>query len=222
MPVDEELIPLGPGEVHLWLRETAEVREDPSLLDAAEQDRAARFIREADRHRYVASHLLLRRTLSRYVRTPPGQLVFTREDCPCCGQPHGRPALLGEEGAPHFSLSHAGSLALIAVAARPVGADVEEWPSAEAVAGLADVLHPAERAELAAVGDDRGQFTRLWTRKEAYLKGLGTGLGRAMELDYVGDRQPGPEGWTLADVPARPGFAAAVAVQADTLVIVEH
>ncbi|QMU80088.1 4'-phosphopantetheinyl transferase superfamily protein [Streptacidiphilus sp. PB12-B1b] len=206
--------------MHLWLRETAGVPEEPALLDADERVRAARFVRDADRHRYVASHVLLRRILSRYTGTPPEQLGFTREDCPCCGEPHGRPALAGQARAPHFSLSHAGALVLVAVAAEPVGADVEEWPAADSVAGLAGVLHPAEQAELAAAGHGREAFTRLWTRKEAYLKGLGTGLGRAMELDYVGDRQPGPDGWTLADAPARPGYAAAVALRADTLAIV--
>lgn len=222
--MDKELTPLGPGEVHLWLRETDEVRDDPELLDANERERADRFRREVDRRRYTASHLLLRRTLSRYLPTPPEQLVFTREDCPCCGEPHGRPALAGAGTGPvpHFSLSHAGPLALVAVAAQPVGADVEAWPPADAVAGLAAVMHPAERAELDACGHSPQEFTRLWARKEAYLKGLGSGLGRDLALDYVGDRQPGPDGWTLADVRSGPGFAAAVALHADTLVITER
>ena len=220
--MDEDLTPPGPGVVHLWLRETAAVPAEPDVLDAGERERAARFLREADRDRYTASHLLLRRILARYTGTRPELLRFTREDCPCCGAPHGRPALADPAPGIHFSLSHAGALALVAVATQPVGADVEALPSAESVAGLVSVLHPAEQAELVAEGRTPGAFARLWTRKEAYLKGLGTGLGREPNLDYVGDRQPGPPGWTLADVPAPPGFAAAVALRADTLAAVHR
>ncbi|MBC3842395.1 4'-phosphopantetheinyl transferase superfamily protein [Streptacidiphilus sp. 4-A2] len=200
----EQLTVPGPGEVHLWLRETARIPREPDVLDAEEQARAARFVRPQDRDRYAASHLLLRRILARYTETAPEQLRFTREVCPCCGGPHGRPALADLPSAPHFSLSHAGPLAMVAVAGDPVGADVEQWPAADAIDGLVDVLHPDEQAELKAVGNDLSAFSRLWTRKEAYLKGIGTGLGRAMDLDYVGDRQPAPVGWSLADTAAPP------------------
>jgi len=215
--VDDELPVPEPGVVHLWLRETAAVPGEPDVLDDEERERGARFVRDADRQRYVASHLLLRRVLAQYVAQPPESLRFTREPCPCCDEPHGRPALDGLPDAPHFSLSHAGPLALIAVAADPVGADVEAPPSRESVLGLTDVLHPDEQAEVAAAQHSPEAFARLWTRKEAYLKGLGSGLGRDPKLDYVGDRKPGPFGWTLADAPAPPGFAAAVALRADTL-----
>jgi 4'-phosphopantetheinyl transferase len=55
----------------------------------------------------------------------------------------------------------------------------------------------------------------VWTRKEAYLKGLGIGLGRDLRLDHVGASARGPRqvpGWAIADVAVEPGYAAAVAV----------
>jgi len=220
--VDQELAIPETGVVHLWMRDTAAVPTEPDVLDADEHGRAARFVRDTDRERYIASHLLLRRVLAKYTAVPPELLRFTREECPCCSEPHGRPALDGIAGAPHFSLSHAGPLALIAVASDPVGADVEAHPKASSVEGLTSVLHPAEQDELNAARLDPKAFARLWTRKEAYLKGLGSGLGRDTKLDYVGDRQPGPEGWTLADTPAPPGFAAAIALRAATLRFAEH
>jgi 4'-phosphopantetheinyl transferase len=56
----------------------------------------------------------------------------------------------------------------------------------------------------------------LWTRKEAYLKGLGTGLGRDLALDYLGTAAPElrPPDWHVADLPMPPGHAAAFAVRA--------
>lgn len=195
-----------------------------AVLDAAERERAGRFVRAVDRERYTAAHLMLRRVLGGYLGLPPGRVDLTTEPCPCCGAPHGRPALADTASGLHFSLSHAGPLVLVTVAERVVGADVEALPEPGTVAELASVLHPAERAELAeADGTDRlpQVFARLWTRKEAYLKGLGTGLGRGPELDYVGSRQPGPEGWTLADLDMPSGYAAAVAVNGAAVLPVE-
>ena len=220
--MEPELAVPEPGVVHLWLRETADVPREPDALSRDEQARAARFVHDSDRDRYIASHLLLRRVLARYVPAAAEQLLFTREECPCCGEPHGRPALDGLTGAPHFSLSHAGELTLIAVAADPVGADVEAHPADDSVPGLANVLHPYEQVELKAAQHSPEAFARLWTRKEAYLKGLGSGLGRDTALDYVGDQHPNPDGWTLADAPAPPGFAAAVALRAATLRLDPH
>jgi 4'-phosphopantetheinyl transferase len=95
--------------------------------------------------------------------------------------------------------------------------DVEALPGAAVVADLASVLHPGERAELDALPADRrvAAFAGIWTRKEAYLKGIGTGLGRDPALDYLGGTglAPAPPGWTVTDLDVGPGHAAAFAVQ---------
>jgi 4'-phosphopantetheinyl transferase len=56
----------------------------------------------------------------------------------------------------------------------------------------------------------------MWTRKEAYLKALGTGLSRDPAEDYLGaDAARRPAGWTLLDIFAGPRHNAAVAVLGD-------
>ncbi|MEZ0090384.1 4'-phosphopantetheinyl transferase superfamily protein [Streptacidiphilus sp. EB129] len=206
------------GAVDLWFaREPA--LGPPAVLDQGERERAAAFIRDADRDRYVGAHVMLRHLLGRYLAVPPEAVRLARDRCPCCGADgHGRPIVApGTYREPlHFSLSHAGSLVALAVGSDPVGADVEAWPRPEAVRDLVPALHPAEQDELAEEAGGEGEvaaFSRLWTRKEAYLKGLGTGLGRAPHLDYVGTRRPGPEDWSLADVPVPEGYSAAVALR---------
>ncbi|MEU8551559.1 4'-phosphopantetheinyl transferase superfamily protein [Streptomyces roseoverticillatus] len=192
----------------------ASLRDYERILDPAERSRAAAFVRDLHRDRYIASHVGLRLLLGAYLATDPAAVVLVREPCPGCGGPHGRPAAAG---APlHFNLSHAGDLAFFAFADTPVGADVEQLQPAGVVEDVARVLHPDETAELAALPAARRPeaFARCWTRKEAYLKGTGTGLSENPSVTYVGTG-PGPAspaGWTLSDVEAVPGYAAAVAV----------
>ncbi|WP_268829307.1 4'-phosphopantetheinyl transferase family protein [Streptomyces roseoverticillatus] len=192
----------------------AALRDYERILDPAERSRAAAFVRDLHRDRYIASHVGLRLLLGAYLGTDPAAVVLVREPCPGCGGPHGRPAAAG---APlHFNLSHAGDLALFAFADTPVGVDVEQLQPADVVEDVARVLHPDETAELAALpAQQRPEaFARCWTRKEAYLKGTGTGLSENPSVTYVGSgpAPASPAGWTLSDVEAVPGYAAAVAV----------
>ncbi|WP_244315876.1 4'-phosphopantetheinyl transferase family protein [Streptomyces albidochromogenes] len=199
----------------------AEVQADAAMrlaggvLDDGEKERAAAFVREADRRCYVTAHVALRAMLGACLGLAPGAVRLHREPCVSCGGPHGRPATA--DGPVHFSLSHSGSVALIACAAVPVGVDVEAVPRPGVVNEVARELHPRERAELTALPEAArsAAFARVWARKEAYLKGLGVGLARGLSLDYLGtgpaaDRPPG---WRVADVAAPNGFAAAVALR---------
>ncbi|MEU9147506.1 4'-phosphopantetheinyl transferase superfamily protein [Streptomyces sp. NPDC048349] len=192
------------------------VAEAAAVLDAAERERAGRLLQPADRHRYLASHLGLRVLLGGYLGVAPHEVALVRETCPCCGGPHGRPAVAG--GPVHFSLSHSGDLAYLAFAGVPVGIDVEETPSAEALADVLPLLHPAEIAELGALpeADRRAALARVWCRKEACLKGEGTGLALGAADPYVGSAPaPAPvAGWALRDLPAPTDYAAALAVRA--------
>lgn len=212
--------PAGTG-VAVWVLDTTldvvggyPVGEAPAMLDAAERDRAEGLRREDARRRYLASHVGLRVLLGGYLGLAPAQVVTIREKCLCCGGPHGRPAV---SGGPYFSLSHSGDLAYLAFAGVPVGVDVEAVPSAAAVADLLTSLHPAETAELTARPEPerRSALGRVWTRKEAYLKATGMGLGLGTAEPYVGSA-PTPAavpGWTLTDLPAPPDYVAALAVR---------
>lgn len=202
----------------------AGAERDSALLSGEERARAAKFVRRADRERYLVAHVALRRELSDRTGVPPDGLALYREPCPLCGGPHGRPALRAEaadagEGPPHFSLSHAGDLVLLAFAAAPVGVDVEEHPDPGTVDATAAALHPRERAELAALDGPEARsaaFARCWTRKEAYLKGTGAGLGEDPSVQYTGTAAAGPfspAGWRLADAAVPSGYAAAYAVR---------
>jgi 4'-phosphopantetheinyl transferase len=87
---------------------------------------------------------------------------------------------------------------------------------------LDTALHPNERLAIGALPPDerRSAALRCWVRKEAYLKGIGTGLGIDPAGVEVGlgpaiDPSPGrpaPDGWTIVDLDAGPDHLVSVAV----------
>lgn len=212
------------GELHLWVfhREWMDGESDGLVteeLDDHERKRAASFVRPNDRLTYLSAHISLRRLLSTYTGVAPGTLRLGRDACPCCDGPHGRPVLIDSPVPLHFSLSHSHGVVLIGVAASTVGVDVQRVPSLETTDLCMSDLHPAEQKELAALEPLERQlgFGRLWTRKEAYFKGLGTGLGRELSADYLGedesaDAPPGPPDWIVQNVPSCPAHVAASAL----------
>jgi 4'-phosphopantetheinyl transferase len=97
-----------------------------------------------------------------------------------------------------------------------VGADVQRLPSPQTAEACLPALHPAEREELGKIPEHERTmaFGRLWTRKEAYLKGLGTGLTRGADLDYLGEAglAERPTGWVVGNLPLCSTHIAAVAL----------
>lgn len=89
---------------------------------------------------------------------------------------HEKPFLIHEADI-HFNLSHSGCYAVCAVASVPVGVDVEVvCDHGRAVARRC--FRPHELAWLDGQSDRSVAFTRLWVRKESYIKLTGTGLSR--------------------------------------------
>lgn len=195
-----------------------------SWLDSAERDRAARFLRPADRARYVVSHAALRWILADALGQAPTDIRFT-------AGPGGKPILVGQSVA--FNLSHSGQRALIGVTAGPaIGVDVEAIRPLPEALRIARAHFAADEAAILAglPGETVGTaFFGLWTRKEAVVKALGTGLSLPLDRFSVSVppapprllRQAGPAGlWTLATVEAGPGYVATIAIRAPAIELV--
>jgi 4'-phosphopantetheinyl transferase len=144
------------------------------LLTPEEASRFARLVREIDRERYVAARGALRKILAHYLPLAPEQIAIRVG-------PQGKPFVAPDlfDLPLEFNLSHSGGSAVALVARVPVGIDLEvlrEDVKAEAVAG--SYFTPEEQIALqSATREERvRQFFRIWTRKEAFLKGIGSGL----------------------------------------------
>jgi 4'-phosphopantetheinyl transferase len=166
----------------------------------AEAQRAARFVTEPLRRRYLRSHAALRAILRTYTGAT---LDFAEGE-------HGKPWL---PTAPQlkFNLSHSHNLALVAVLwgvenGIEIGVDVERLrPMDDCMAIAERFFPPNEAAALAEVprAAREPEFFRRWTRIEAKLKARGIGLyGAGAELD--GD-------WSVLPIDVGHDYTASVA-----------
>lgn len=173
-----------------------------------ERAHADRFVFEKDRSAYTITRGILRTLLGRYLHAPPAALTFTTN-------PFGKPDLPAGEHSRRltFNVSHSGDYALLAFAAGvPLGVDIEGLRARHTLTDLASsVLSPRELKEFLQLPEaDRPRaFLRAWTRKEAFVKGVGEGL--SMPLPTV--NAAGAPGWSIHDLEVHPDYAAAVAVQ---------
>jgi len=218
---------LDADEIHVWRAELdqpeATVERLGQTLSTDEQERAQRFVLERVRTRFVVGRGLLRAILARYLGRPPHRLRFAYGE-------RGKPALAPAESTSlRFNVSHSADVVLFAVArGREVGVDVERlrpMPRAERIAER--FFSVPERQALAALPEARkveGFFT-CWTRKEAYIKARGDGLGHPLDqfavtiapdepvrLSAVGDGDATEIArWSLTGLPPGPGYVAALA-----------
>ncbi|MFZ4894543.1 4'-phosphopantetheinyl transferase family protein [Plantibacter sp. Mn2098] len=132
-----------------------------------------------DRRRFLLGRALLRATAAELVGAAPDEVRIIAT-CPECGTEHGRPeAILPDGRRVHVSLSHSPT-ATVAVAslAGDIGVDVEMIDAAR-FAGVEDVaLSARERAGWLQLPKRQRlpALAQFWTRKEAVLKAIGTGL----------------------------------------------
>jgi 4'-phosphopantetheinyl transferase len=172
------------------------------LLCADERHRAGRFAFERERRRYIVARARLRQLLGERLGAAPEALRFVYN-------PHGKPALARRPGRRdlRFNVSHCGGVAAYAFAeGREVGVDLEREREIEDTEAIAErCFSPAERDACRVLG-----FLYCWTRKEAFVKALGSGLSSPLpQLDV----SAAPQGWSVQSFVPGPGLVGAVAVQ---------
>ncbi len=222
---------LAVGDVHVWripIPSGLQPGVYTELLSEEERARAQRLHRAEHRAAFEFTHCAVRTILSRYMPAPAGALRFEKA-------PLGKPSLIQQDprGRLEFSLSHSGALALLAVAReRAVGVDVEQWnPETDCLEVARRSYSLAESEALRAMAGSaervvRGFFS-AWTRKEAYLKATGHGIGQGLDhfdvslapgepAALVADRRdPGaPSRWTMVDLRPGTGYSGALVVAA--------
>jgi len=184
--------------VHVWRVRLDRAQVPPPT--PGEAVRAARFRFPELAARYLQSHGAVRAILARYTGAP---LEFALHE-------HGKPYLpLAPEL--RFNLSHSHEMALVAVAREiEVGVDVERLRPLPRFAEIAERFFPPGEP----VPEDEIAFFRRWTRIEAALKACGAGL-------FGAGIHPAGE-WTIEEIDAGEGYAAAVAAEGAGIAVELH
>ena len=218
-------IDLPAGEVHVWSAwldpPEGLLRQCGDVLSEDERDRAERFRSGPLRTGYIAGRGMLRMLLGRYLAADPASITLSY-------QAHGKPELGPPWNAAglEFNVSHSHGLALYAFTrGRAIGVDVElVRPMPNAVALLERFFSPEEVQQWRQVPPERQSrvFFQGWTRKEAWLKAVGSGLsfplsefcvtmdGPARVLSVHGNREEAAS-WRLESCEPADGYVAAVA-----------
>jgi 4'-phosphopantetheinyl transferase len=189
-----------------------------ALLSEDEHARARRFVFDVHRRRFIACRAWLRTLLGERLGRPAASLRFEYG-------PVGKPSLAGSETL-RFNVSHSDRYGLVGMAdGAEIGVDIERLRPLSAMDALADrVFSAAERDALAQVPADHKveAFFAGWTRKEAYIKARGEGLGllRSIEVSLspglaprlirVDGHTDEAQRWSMEALTTVPGFAAAV------------
>jgi 4'-phosphopantetheinyl transferase len=196
-------------EVHSFSLDVdaARLRELEGSLSLEERERAARFRFDRDRNRFTVCRGTLR------------ELLGVRRDQRFVYGAYGKPMLAGS--ALRFNVSHSHGMAMIAISrGREVGCDIERIDPAFVDDKIPErFFSPCEVAALRALPEEKQchAFFRCWTRKEAYIKACGMGIYLALDSFDVtlAPDQPsallrGADGWSLYDIEAPDGYAAAL------------
>ncbi|MFF5405762.1 4'-phosphopantetheinyl transferase family protein [Streptomyces misionensis] len=231
VPADAAPRPVEPARTQVWWWGLPE-RVDPAdaaLLGPAEEARLRRFGSERAAASFARSRAAARRALGTLLGVPAAEVVLGRAECPGCGDPgHGPPRLVHPAAPLAISLSRTAGRGLLAVrAGARVGVDVEAVRAVRGEALARTALTPDERAAVLRVppgpGRDR-MLLRAWTRKEAVVKAVGTGLTGAPNRLETQVARPGPvvvahrhgaadTVWSVADLDLGEGYVAAVATE---------
>lgn len=170
------------SELHIWRINLDNVnyqfKYPISLLSSEEIKRSKQFIFDRDCHCYQVTHSMKRLILANYLDCDPQCLHFKIES-------YGKPALANLQTPLkiQFNISHSRDLILIAITVEdPIGIDIEYNDKKRSIESLGEtIFSPSEKKFFLTLKSQREKeetFFRCWTRKEAFLKAIGIGLGQ--------------------------------------------
>ncbi len=165
---------LKKGDVHVWrLALNGSIGQgQQAILSSNEIDKINRLRNQQHRAQALLMRVQLRQLLSRYLGLNSNEIKFSYRE-------YGKPYLA--DASLSFNVSDSGSQALVAVSLTDeLGVDIENWRTMANLAGMVRRNFSAnEQQQWLDVLDKHQEatFFDLWTRKEAFIKATGRGLG---------------------------------------------
>ncbi len=148
----------------------------PVELPAEELRRADSITHQESRSRYLAGRYLLRGVLAQWLGVRP-------RDLPVALTPSGKP-FLSHNGMPRFSISHTAHIIAVIYSPLVVGIDLEQERPVD-LSALARRFFSSEEADYIEQSGAVPDFFRLWSCREAAIKGDGRGLASLLSSTKV-------------------------------------
>jgi len=211
------------NNIHIWLANIEEYIDNNVLfnnhLSAAELERSKQYKFKKDQDRFAAARNILRDLLAKYLDRPPKNIEIAYNN-------YGKPYIDHEI---KFNISHSYEIALFAFTKTgPIGVDIEKIQPIENIDDIAtQYFSTKEVIDLLSINPNERiiAFFNCWTRKEALIKALGTGLSVPLNEFTVTllPNEPAKisilpnihfqENWSVHSINDLENYAAALAVQ---------
>jgi len=222
---------LSKDHIDIWLCDLKQLSGDInnfySILSEDERDRADKLKVEDKKQQYIITRAALRQRLGLLANIDPKDFVFDYLE-------HGKPVLNNDARFKDitFNVSHSNDLALIAVAQKQnIGIDIEKINhESDHQALITRFFSKAEQAEFQTMLDANKAkaFCACWTRKEAFIKAVGDGVGYGLDkFDITVDpenqtpeinlRKPTEETWSAINLPINDDYMACLVSDRDSL-----
>lgn len=140
------------------------------FLSPFEKDKANRYHFYNDKNRFIICRALLKFLLAEQTGLEVDKVLIENH---CNQKPY-----LRSHPSVFFNLTHAGDYAIIALAKGSIGVDIEyvnkDFDYHEVVSSI---FNMSEKDEVNNSKNGQHSFYKLWTRKEAFVKATGKGIG---------------------------------------------
>ncbi|MCH6234726.1 4'-phosphopantetheinyl transferase family protein [Cognataquiflexum rubidum] len=145
------------------------IQRHTGLLTGEELKKSERFVREQDKHSFLASSVMKKILCGYYLGCKPQSVEFELNE-------FNKPKIRNQEKI-HFNTSHSGDWLVFAFSGNPCGIDVERInPDFDFHSILEMSFHPVEVDFIQKSKEPINQFFKIWTIKESILKAEGTGM----------------------------------------------
>jgi len=221
---------LSHNQIHIW---KLDLKNDEvylkhlyeNVLSPDEKKRADKLRSKDDQKRSIYSRGQLRKKLGAYLDVDPADISFSYNK-------YGKPSLNAEVHTEDlkFNVSHSKDIVVYAITQnREIGIDVEYLKDVSRAEKIVDRFFSEEEKNFYNSQPEHKKkwaFFSLWTRKEAYSKAMGRGIGlpsKDFELNLIPDNNRGSSDsfkkskWMLYNVEIESEYLAALAIEGNDI-----
>ncbi len=217
-----DTLSLSKDHIDVWLCELKTLSSDTSklygILSDDERERANKLKVEDKKQQYVIARGTLRQRLGLLTNINPEDFVFEYLE-------HGKPVLNNDSRFADitFNISHSYDLALIAISQKQsIGIDIEKINhDSDHQALVTRFFSKAEQAEFNTLSEaiKAKAFCACWTRKEAFIKAIGSGITYGLgnfnvtvdpdiQMPMINLLKPSEETWSAINLPINDEYMA--------------